>query len=161
MRLPGVFRITWADPNTMKVEVDNGQQERLFRFGTAAATPAPAAGARGAAPAARNAAPAKTWQGNSVATWLTTGGRGNQTGNMRVVTTGMRAGYYRKNGIPYSEDAVVTEWFYRIADQGVNYMHVITLIQDPLYLNGDWIKSSTFKLLPDGSSFKPTPCTAQ
>src|SRR5712691_1190304 len=38
MRLPARFHITWADPNTLKVEVDNGNQTRLFHFGVGAAS---------------------------------------------------------------------------------------------------------------------------
>src|SRR5215831_20320764 len=34
MRLPARFHITWADPNTLKIEVDYGSQTRLLRFGS-------------------------------------------------------------------------------------------------------------------------------
>src|ERR1700687_743395 len=33
MRLPARFHVSWADANTLKVEVDNGTQTRLFHFG--------------------------------------------------------------------------------------------------------------------------------
>src|SRR6267142_3672350 len=33
MRLPARFHISWPDPNTLKVEVDNGTQTRLLHFG--------------------------------------------------------------------------------------------------------------------------------
>src|SRR4029079_9904743 len=32
MRMPGRLHITWQDDNTLKVEMDTGQQTRLFHF---------------------------------------------------------------------------------------------------------------------------------
>jgi hypothetical protein len=78
MRLPARFHITWADPNTLKVEVDNGTQTRLIHF----------ANGQNAAAAAPNPADAKNWQGNSVASWEAAGGRGAaRAGELKVVTT--------------------------------------------------------------------------
>src|SRR5437899_12606727 len=70
MRLPARFHITWADPNTLKVEVDNGTQTRLFHFGTGQAPPVMTA----------NPADPQNWHGNSVATWETAGGSGGARG---------------------------------------------------------------------------------
>src|SRR5436190_1165012 len=89
MRVPGRLHITWDNDTTLKVETDAGQQTRLFRFGEFQ----PAAGP-------------PTWQGNSVATWEAAGGRRGGPaagGSLKVVTTGMRPGYLRKNGYPYSD----------------------------------------------------------
>jgi len=108
MRMPGRLHITWQDPNTLKVEADAGTQTRLLRFG----------------PAERPSGE-KTWQGWSVAEWdygeLIAQSRVTQPspgirGSLKAVTTGMRAGYVRKNGVPYSEEAVITEYFERDSD---------------------------------------------
>src|SRR5213594_1964813 len=81
MRVPGRVHITWDNDTTLKVEIDAGQQTRLFRFGEASAAGAP------------------SWQGNSVATWETAGGRRGGPpagGALKIVTTGLRPGYLRK-----------------------------------------------------------------
>ena len=46
-------------------------------------------------------------------------------GTLRVVTTGMRPGYLRKNGVPYSAEAIVTESFTPFTDaRGAQYFNV-------------------------------------
>ena len=37
-------------------------------------------------------------------------------GALKVVTTGFREGYLRKNGVPYSENATITEYFHRLPE---------------------------------------------
>src|SRR5215510_1740767 len=39
------------------------------------------------------------------------GRAGARTGNLKVVTTNLRAGYIRKNGAPHSDKAVITEYY--------------------------------------------------
>src|SRR5262245_1507020 len=97
MHVAGRFRFTWENDRTLRLDTDNGMQTRLFHFDGSAA------GAGGQ----------RTWQGNSVATWET-GARGRGLsaapagagGSLKVVTTNMRSGYLRKNGVPYGEKAV-------------------------------------------------------
>ena len=152
MRLPARFHITWADPNTLKVEVDNGTQTRLFHFGTGQAPPVMTA----------NPADPKNWQGNSVATWETAGGRGGaRGGDLRVVTTGARPGYLQKNGVPYSANAVFTEYFNRYDEDGWTLLVVSTLTEDPMYLQQPHIRSSHYKKLADATGWNPMPCTAR
>jgi hypothetical protein len=87
MSVPGRLHITWQDADTLRLETDAGTQTRLFRF------------------APRAASSPRSWQGESAATWEpATGG-----GSLRVVTSNLRAGYLRKNGVPYDERATVTE----------------------------------------------------
>ena len=99
MRLPGRLHITWQDPNTLKIETDAGTQTRLLRFG-----------------GAQRPGGEKTWQGWSAAQWdygeLIEQNRATEPnpgthGSLKVMTTAMRAGYLRKNGVPYSEEAVI------------------------------------------------------
>jgi hypothetical protein len=71
----------------------------------------------------------------------------------------MRAGYLRKNGVPYSENAVVTEYFNRHHEpDGSDWFTVTTVVDDPKYLTMPFITSSSFKKEPDGSKWRPTPC---
>ena len=58
----------------------------------------------------------------------------------------MRAGYLRKNGVPYSEDAVVTEAFHRHDEpNGDVWFTVTTIVEDPRYLTQPFITSTSFK----------------
>ncbi|HLK49396.1 MAG TPA: hypothetical protein VKT49_14745 [Bryobacteraceae bacterium] len=137
MRLPARFHITWQDDNTLRVDTDAGMQTRLFHFG-----------ARPPSPGAR------TWQGYSTAQW--------DAGALKVVTANLRSGYLRKNGVPYSENAAVTEYFdVAPLPGGGQVMLVSTIVDDPLYLQQPFITSSQFKKEADGSKWDPTPCTAR
>jgi hypothetical protein len=162
MRVPTRVRISWQDDRTLKLETDAGQQTRLFTFVTP--TPGAAAPVAAAAPVTGE----RSWQGVSTAQWvrqpqsrgLGFGGRGNLTGgSLRVVTRGMRAGYLRKNGVPYSEDAVITEAFYRHDEpNGDVWFTVTTIVEDPKYLNQPFITSSSFKKEADQAKWSPRPC---
>jgi len=75
------------------------------------------------------------------------------------VTTRMKAGYLRKNGVPYSENTVLTEYFNRHDEpNGDQWIMVTSLIEDPMYLNLPFILSTSFKKEPDASKWHPTPC---
>lgn len=82
-------------------------------------------------------------------------------GALKVVTTNMKPGYLRKNGVPYGERAVVTEYFHRTPETyGITYMVVTTIVEDPEYLTGPFITSAQFKKLPDtANGWDPTPCS--
>jgi len=136
MRVPARFHFTWQDDDTLKVESDAGTQTRLFRF-------------KETSPGER------TWQGYSKAEW-------QRPSSLKVTTTNMRAGYLRKNGVPYSQNAVVTEYF-DIAPHpsGGQILLVTTIVDDPQYLQTPFIVSSQFKKEADGSKWDPTPCTAK
>jgi len=152
MQVPGRFHITWDNDNTLKIEIDAGMQTRLFHFGSTA-----------------RPAGEPTWQGFSVAEWQIARGQGreartpgpNRSGTLKVVTTGMRAGYLRKNGVPYSEKTVVTEYFNRISGPEGEYLNVLAIVEDPQYLTGAYARSMQFKREPDGSKFKPEPSSAR
>jgi hypothetical protein len=65
----------------------------------------------------------------------------------------------RKNGVPYSESAVVTEYFDRLpGPANAQWLVVKTIVDDPAFLAQAYITSSHFKLEPDGSKWHPTPC---
>ncbi len=147
MRVPGRFHITWDNDTTLKIEADAGTQTRLLHFG-------------GTPPAGLQ----PSWQGYSVAEWeYAAAGRGQpRSGDLKVVTTGLLPGYLRKNGVPYSGNAVVTEYYDRIAaSNGDEWLVVSTEVRDPQYLTMPFITSTHFKKLPDASGWKPEPCAAQ
>jgi hypothetical protein len=144
MRVPGRLQITWPDDETLRVDTDAGTQTRLFHFGdfTPAAEP--------------------TWQGNSVAEWEMVGATRGQPptgGSLKVVTTGMRMGYVRWNGVPYSENAAVTEYFDRHSAFDQEWFTVTTVIEDPVYFTQPFIVSSHFRKEADDSRWNPMPCT--
>ena len=148
MRLPGRLHITWENENTLRIDIDAGTQTRRFHFGAA---PPPAG--------------EPTWQGQSAAVWEygAGGGRGQaRTGNLRVVTTNLRSGYVRKNGAPYSKNAVVTEYFdINTMPNGDQWLTVTSKVEDPLYFSRPYITTSDFKKLPDASGWNPTPCSSK
>jgi hypothetical protein len=139
LSVPGRLHITWQDADTLRIETDAGTQTRLFRFAPAS-TPTP-----------------RSWQGASAATWEPAAGGGS----LRVVTSNLRAGYLRKNGVPYSERATVTEHFdvAPLAGDG-RLLLVTTIVDDPVYLTGPYVVSPHFKKEPDGSKWDPTPCSS-
>ena len=150
MRMPTRVRISWEDGNTLKLESDSGMQTRLFHFnGT---------GARGAS----------SLQGSSEALWeggnVGGGGAGfgsfgaGNAGGLNVVTTDLTPGYLRKNGVPYSENAVLTEYFDRHSDFGDEWFTVTTIVEDAEYLTQRFITSSHFKRETDDSNWNPSPC---
>jgi hypothetical protein len=149
MRVPGRLHITWEDDNTLRIDMDAGTQTRLFRFGSATKPEGE-----------------PTWQGFSVAQWEGGGARGRggsaSSGSLKVVTTRMRPGYLRKNGAPYSANALLTEYYDRYTGpNGDEWLVATTIVEDPQYLSQSFVTTSNFKKLPDSSGWSPTPCSAR
>ena len=106
LRMPTRLRVRWQGDTALEIETDAGKQTRNLSFDAAAP-----AGSR-------------SLQGQSVAKWVTpprqAGGPGlagavarpgGAGGYLEVTTTGMSGGWLRRNGVPYSEEAVLTEYF--------------------------------------------------
>jgi hypothetical protein len=171
MRVPGRLHITWRDDNTLKIETDAGTQTRLFYFNGE-----PPAGA------------APSWQGYSVASWdlppvgrgpggpgglmggagrggpptPVTGARNQRAGSLKVVTTHLKPGYLRKNGVPYGANTTLTEYLSRVNDDdGTSWLIVTTIVDDPEYLAQPFMTSTNFKLQADDKGWSPEPCTAK
>ena len=71
----------------------------------------------------------------------------------------MLPGYIRKNGVPYSGNAVLTEYVNRLAGQvGDSYLALTATVDDATYLTGPFIRTYTFKKLPNATGWEPTPC---
>jgi hypothetical protein len=137
MRVPARFHITWQDDSTLRVDSDAGMQTRLFQFNSQ--------------PPQRE----RTWQGDSSAQW-------ERPSTLKVTTTNMRGGYLRKNGVPYSENASLTEYFDVAPLPGGGQVLLVTaIVTDPLYLQLPFIVSSQFKKEEDAAKWDPTPCTAR
>jgi hypothetical protein len=186
MRQPGRVRISWQDNDTLKMEFDAGTQTRLMQFSQAVKPPAektwqghsfavwegPGVG-RGA-PAGDGRADPRVTGGGLLGRDVPGGGgsglRGgppprqqaqlNTGGDLKVVTTNFKEGYLRKNGIPYSEQATITEYFHRLPTHpnGDNWMVVLTTIEDPRYLSQPFYTSSNFRLEANDTAFSPAPC---
>ena len=155
MRVPGRIHVTWDDDMTLRIDTEAGTQTRLFRFG---------------ARRTEASASAPTWQGDSVAAWELSGRGGGMfggaapkpSGGLKVVTTRIRPGYLRKNGVPFGADTLLTEYFNVLGpeDNGDRWLVVTTIVQDPQFLNTRFFTSTHFKKLSDGSTWHPTACRA-
>jgi hypothetical protein len=181
MRVPGRVQIAWQDADTLKIEADAGTQTRLLHFGEPSQS-APGAGTwQGYSVARWEPAGGQRGGGAAGARGVVTrggvvqgpqsaddGGRGRgrggpavEGGSLKVVTIRMKAGYLRKNGVPYSEHAVVTEYFDRHVESNGEWFTVTTIVDDPTYLDQPFITSTHFRKEADGSKWRPTACTAQ
>jgi hypothetical protein len=165
MRAPGRVHITWENDSTLRIETEAGTQTRHIPL---------------AAPAANVPAAPPSWQGTSVARWdgppdvidvLRTGGFDRLDSGMgaaarrmvwtplKVVTTNLRPGWLRANGVPYSAQAVITEHFMRFAvPEAGEWLTVRTVIDDPTYLVQPFMTSTNFKREADGSKWSPKAC---
>jgi hypothetical protein len=151
MRMPTRLHITWENEQTIKIETDAGQQTRRLLFDKSQAAPAQ-----------------RSPQGYSVAEWELAGGgggrggaapQGPRSGNLKVTTTMLTAGWLRRNGVPYSENANLTEYFDRFAaPTGDEWLVVTTIVSDPKYLNQDFVTSTHFKREANASKWSPSPC---
>ncbi len=152
MRMPTRLHITWAGPDTLKIESDWGQQTRLLYFKQSDVP---------------NAGP--TPQGSSLATWqlpvqgprggFARGGGPVTGGRLQVVTTKLSPGWLQRNGVPYGEKAQVTEWFQLFEDStGKVWFDVTTKVEDPQHLSSPYVTSTDFRKEPDGSKWSPHAC---
>ena len=155
MRVPGRLHIYWENDNTLRIDTDSGTQTRLLHFG-------------GSAPASE----ATQWQGYSLADWegarprplfaapgQDSGGGLAPEGYLKVITTHMRPGYLRKNGVPYGAGAELEEYFDTFKERNDdNWLVVTAIVTDPQYLRQPFITSTHFRKLPNASGWDPTPC---
>ncbi len=151
MRIPGRLHITWQDDNTLRIDTDAGTQTRLLHFGVSAPPNAE-----------------RQLQGFSIARWEAPtisagiGPRPNLrklSGSLEVNTTNMLPGYLRRNGVPYSDRAALTEYFTETKEpDGSTMLFIETIVVDPIYLDQPFITSTIFKKEPDAARWNPSPC---
>jgi len=182
MRQPGRLRVSWQDDQTLKLEFDAGTQTRVLNFDRTVQPPAEKTWqgwsiAEWDGPGVGRGAPSTDPRatGGGILSRGVPGGGGqglrggppprqqaqiNTGGYIRVVTTNFREGYLRKNGVPYSEQASITEYIQRLPTHpnGDSWLHVLTIVEDPKYLSQPFYTSTQFKLEPNGAKFSPSPC---
>jgi len=162
MRIPTRLHITWENDQTLKIETDAGQQTRRLLFDKSQTPPAQ-----------------RSLQGFSVAEWeLAGGGRGGggggrggggggggaappapRYGNLKVNTSMLSAAWLRKNGVPYSENTALLEYFDRFpAPNGDEWLVVTTIVSDPKYLTQDFVTSTHYKKEANASKWSPSAC---
>jgi hypothetical protein len=87
---------------------------------------------------------AHTWQGFSIGGW--------SGGVLVVETSHMKAGTIQRDGVPHSDRAILTEHFVRHGD----YLTVVGILDDPLYLDEPLVRSWNFVVDPD-QELEPVP----
>ena len=139
MRGPTRLQISWLDDTTLKLESDYGMQTRFLHF----RTPTPTQGA-------------KTWQGVTAAQWQFAGGgrgRGPRFGSLRTVTTHLRPGYLRKNGVPTAPAPSSPNTGTSTPKPTATGISSITnVVNDPVYLQAPFMTALHFKLEKDGAA---------
>ena len=165
LREPGRLHITWEDADTLRIDTDAGEQTRLLHFDNVPAASAP------------------SLQGLSVAQWEYVGGfdpmrailnpgvgggralaRQPATemmgGKLYVETSNLLPGFLRKNGVPYSGETTMKEYYNTLRESdGTEWLIVTTIVRDPMNLIVDHITSSNFRRESDDSSWSPRPCS--
>lgn len=146
LRVPEHLHITWQDDKTLRMDTDAGKQTRLFHFG-----------------AWKPEGAGHTLQGDSVAEWEFQREGGKPVGgSLKVMTTALKAGYLRKNGVPYSDNADLEEYFDMVHERNGDQLMVVTIVvTDPMYLREPFIISSHFKKLPDATGWEPSECSSK
>jgi hypothetical protein len=156
LRMPTRLKIGWDGDDALRLETDAGRQTRTLRFGTPAA------------PSVRSL------QGHSIARWVTptpaaggpglvgtAAGRASRGGYLEVKTTQLSGGWLRRNGVPYSEDAALTEYFATFtAPNGDEWLIVTTIVEDARYLTQRFITSNHFRREADDRKWNPKACGA-
>lgn len=175
MEIPERLHISWVDDLTLKVQTDAGEQARLLHF----------------TPPARDTPGASippSWQGYSVASWQLHGtqpggpgigigigmaGSENETrggpidphpnGTLRVQTTHLLGGLLRKNGLPYSDQATMLEYWDVQVDpvSGLQILTITSELTDPTYLVAPYVHNPIFVREPDNSKWDPAPCSLE
>jgi hypothetical protein len=163
MQIPERLHITWRDANTLEVQTDAGMQTRELYF----------------QPSAAQKTAEQSWQGNSMARWAMFvqprgfgGGLATlnlaqaskpppPVGSIVVTTSDMPPGLLRKNGMPYSSQATLTEYWEGQADPvaGTRLLIITSELKDPVYLQGPYVFNTVFEKEADGSKWDPSPCS--
>ena len=177
MRQPGRLHIDWEDENTLRIDFDAGTQTRLLHF-----DPAVRAGSertwQGHSFAQWELPPGP--RGGAVRAQIGNidgpvapggGGRGQRGGpppsssiydggSLNVTTSNFLSGYLRKNGVPYSEDASITEYIHRLPTHpnGDVWLLVVTIVEDPQYLSQPFYTSTHFRRERNDDGWNPTAC---
>ena len=88
---------------------------------------------------------AHTWQGFSTGKW--------DGDILTVTTTHLKIGWIRRNGIPRSDRATLTEHWIRHGDR----LTLVSVVNDPVYLTEPFVRSTDYVLDPH-QQIDPYPC---
>jgi hypothetical protein len=155
MHRPGRIKISWEDDMTLKMEFDAGMQTRMFHFDE---TVTPGAPSRQGHTVAKWEAPPAPTTFNGIRIGQTPR-VGTSTRSLEAHTDNLIAGSLRKNGIPHSEQATVTEYFDVFDDPNGRTWFVDTIIvDDPAYLVEPWVTTMHFMKEADDSKWSPKEC---
>ena len=89
-------------------------------------------------------------------------GRGATDGSLKVTTSHLKAGFLRKNGVPYSDNTTLTEYFDMIKEPNGDPLMVVTIsTTDPTYLRQPFVITSQFKKEASDAGWNPTACSAK
>jgi len=173
MRVPGRLHITWDNNNTLQVEIDAGKQTRVFSFERS--------GNASVQPSLQGRSIAEWQTPQRTRSYLsklsaqdpnTPGfvgifhGSGppaapppSTTGTLKVVTSRIKPGNLRNNGVPYSGEVSLTEYYdLHKEPNGDQWLVVTTVVDDPQYLNVPWVTTTHFKREADASKWDPQSC---
>lgn len=79
-----------------------------------------------------------TWNGFSTGEWV--------GDTLKFTTTHLKASYLRRNGVEYSDEATMTQYWMRRGD----VLSWVQVFNDPIYLTEPFIRISEFRLNPRG-----------
>lgn len=79
-----------------------------------------------------------TWNGFSTGEWI--------GDTLKVTTTHLKESYLRRNGVVYSDQATMTQYWMRRGD----VLSWIQITSDPVYLTEPFVRNSEFRLNPRG-----------
>src|SRR5215472_19228451 len=88
---------------------------------------------------------AHTWQGFSTGKW--------EGDMLTVTTTHLKIGWIRRDGLPRSDKAVLTEHWIRHE----NFLTLVSIVNDPVYLTEPFIRTTDWQADPD-QHIDPYPC---
>jgi len=143
MRVPGRFHITWADDRTLKIDTDAGTQTRLLRFASTGPAPVPVSAASPVGPPSR--------PGTSVAQW--------ERKSLRVDTSNLLPGYLQYNGVPFSGNLKMVEYFDVIREPGGEIWLIDdAVLTDPMYLLRSHKRSTHLRKQADAGGWDAQPC---
>ena len=81
-----------------------------------------------------------TWAGFTTGRW--------ENGTLITTTSHIKWGWIRRNGVPSSDQAIVTTYYQRNGD----ILTITWFVDDPVYLTDTYIKSADFILAPRGAA---------
>jgi glyoxylase-like metal-dependent hydrolase (beta-lactamase superfamily II) len=86
-----------------------------------------------------------TWDGFSTGEWV--------NGTLNVTTTHMKAAFINRNGVAASARSTMTEFFTRHG----RYLLLLSIVDDPVYLEEPFVRTSTFEWAPSQVVASPVP----